>query len=78
MASIFSNIRATPSDIYMDDALDRTMVNVHLSINDMFKCLNVLLRNWEQLQPEHKEIMSNFVDEFIIKMINDRVSICKS
>lgn len=78
MAPIFSNIRATPSDIYMDDALDKTMVNVHLSINDMFKCFNVLLRNWELLSPAHKEIMSNFVDEFILKMIDDRVSSCKS
>lgn len=76
MDSSFSNSRVTPSDIYMDDALDKTVV--HLSINDMFKCLNMLLNNWESLSPEHKEIMSDFVDEFIIKMIADRVSTCKS
>ena len=76
MDSIFSNSRVTPSDIYMDDALDKTVI--HLSINDTFKCLNMLLNNWEFLSPEHKEIMSDFVDEFIIKMIDDHVSICKS
>ena len=78
MASIFSNIRATPSDICIDDDLDKTVVNVYLSINDMFKYLNALLRNWELLSPEHKEIISNFVDEFIIKMIDDCVSARKS
>lgn len=76
MDSSFSNSRVTPSDIYMDDALDKTVI--HLSINDMFKCLNMLLNNWESLSPKHKEIMSDFVDEFIIKMIADCVSTCKS
>lgn len=82
MVKILPDIRNTSSEIYMNSALGgttgRTTINVFLGVNDIFNCFNALLRDWECLQPEHKEIMSNFVDEFIIKMIDDRVSSCKS
>ena len=77
MLKIFPDVHNAPSEICINSVANKTSIRVYLGTNDMFKCLNALLRNWEQLQPEHKEIMSNFVDEFIIKMIDDRVSTCK-
>lgn len=69
MIKILPDARIASSEIYMN----KTTVNVHLGINDMFGCLNALLRDWEHLLPEQKEIVSSFVDEFIIKIIDDSI-----
>ena len=73
MINIYPDTRTTSSEICINSALDKITINVHLGINDMFNCLNVLLREWERLRPEHKEIVSDFVDEFIIKIIDDSI-----
>lgn len=64
MIKIFPDTRIASSE---------TTVNIHLGTNDIFNCLNVLLRDWEYLRPEQKEIVSDFVDEFIIKIIDDDI-----
>lgn len=74
MVKILPDIRNTSSEIaLLGGTADKTIINVFLGVNDIFNCFNVLLRDWEYLQLEQKETISCFVDEFIIKMMDDRV-----
>ena len=61
-----------PKITLQTDASNNTLVDVHLGPDEVFNCLEDLIADWDCLKPSKKQMLSDIVDEIIIKLMEDR------
>lgn len=49
-----------------------TSVDVYFGPDEVFGCLEELIADWDCLKPSKKQILSDIVDEIIIRLMEDR------
>lgn len=54
------------------DTNDSTLVDVYLGPDEVFNCLEDLIADWDCLKSSKKQMLSDIVDEIIIKLMEDR------
>lgn len=61
-----------PRIVLETDTDNSTSVDVYFGPDELFGCLKDLIADWDCLKPSKKQILSDIVDEIIIRLMEDR------